>query len=54
MSLSVLSVLGVVALGGGIAAGLSLLTGIRLLGDLLEAVEDPGGPPADEADGGSR
>jgi len=58
MSLSVLSVVGLAALGGGVAAGLSavvvvaavwlitvaLLNAIRILGALLEAV-DEGAPP---------
>jgi hypothetical protein len=62
MSLSMLSVVGVAALSGGVAAGLSALVvvaaawllglavmnAIRLLGELLEAVED-GGPYADDA-----
>jgi hypothetical protein len=54
MSLSVLSVVGVALLGGGVAAGVTalvaaavgwliavgLLNAIRLLGELLEAVDD--------------
>jgi hypothetical protein len=61
MSLSVLSVVGVAALGGGVAIGLSalvvvalaclvavgLVNAIRVLGELLEAV-DASGPTADE------
>lgn len=65
MSLSALSVVGVAALGGGVAAGLSalavvaaawlvvvaLLNAIRLLGELLEAMEDGPRPLADDGAG---
>jgi hypothetical protein len=67
MSLPVLSVLGVAALGGGLAAGISalavvagawlvavaLLNAIRVLGELLEAV-DASGPMADGRQGQRR
>jgi hypothetical protein len=61
MGLSVLSLLGLIALGGGLVAGASLfvavalagltaiglVNGIRLLGELLEGFEDPRGPDGD-------
>lgn len=67
MSLSVLSVVGVAVLGGGLAAGLSVLVvggaawlvvvgfvnAIRLLGELLETV-DASGPTAAEDAGRGR
>lgn len=66
MSLSVLSVVGVAALGGGVLAGLSALVvvavaglvavalanAIRLLGELLEVVEDGPRPLADDGESG--
>jgi hypothetical protein len=66
MSLSVLSVVGVALLGGGVAVGLTalvvaavgwlvavgLVNAIRLLGEFLEAVDDGAPPLAD--DGASR
>lgn len=64
MSFSALSVVGVAALGGGVLAGLSALVivavaglvavalanAIRLLGELLEAVEDGARPLADDGE----
>ena len=63
MSLPVLSVLGVAALGGGLVAGISalavvavawlvavaLLNAIRVLGELLEAVETSGPMAGEDA-----
>jgi hypothetical protein len=59
---SVLLLLGLLVLGGGLAAGASLLValgvaglaatgflnGVRLLGAVLEGVDDPHGPYGDE------
>ena len=63
MGPTVISVAGIVALGGGIAAGLAalvvagvaclvvvgLMNGVRLLGELLDAFEVDGPTGADEA-----
>jgi hypothetical protein len=62
MSMSVFAVLAMAALGGGVAAGASALivvavawlviialaNAIRLLGELLESVDERGGPYADD------